>query len=198
MKTTKTIIATASLLLGLGACSATTTSSDGSNDNSGNPAGSITSAVPDEVKAIVDSECNSRPSPTRVNGVINGVSFNYTEVLSEQDEGNVISDGTSLLAKNIDGNLYVEPSTDGKVYWGARKWALAEDKAKADEAIKNVKITSTVSNSAANVIVDHPSEPFPGPRYQVCLVIKAPADWVHELENVAGILTSLDHAGPLS
>ncbi len=197
MKTTKTLLTASLLALGLSACNVATTLNDHLN-NKTDPLGPSLSTIPDEVRALVDSECNGRPKPMKVEGTFNGVSLNYTEVLAEAEEGNKISDGSSLFAKNLVGILHVVPSTDGKVYWGARKWTLAEDKTKADEAMKNIKITSTTSSGKANVVVDHPSGPLPAPRYQVCLVIKAPADWNHQLANVSGILTSLDHAGPLT
>ncbi len=134
---------------------------------------------------ICDSGTHERTTP-------NTSSNNSTQALSEQDEGNIIGDGTKLNAKNIVGILHVEPSTDGKVSWAARKWVYADTKENADAAMKDIKITSTTDKGEAQVIVDHPSGQS-SLRYETCVVVKAPAEWIENLRNDLGVLEVLAH-----
>lgn len=150
--------------------------------------------------ALLNKQCETRPEEMRVSGSINGTNYDYTEVLVEQDQGSSISgDATNLGVLNINGAIYVEPSSDGDVHWGARKWVLAKTKEDASKAMSDIKITSEIdAEKSATVLVDHPSEYFPKPRYEVCVVVQAPATWLHQIQNDSGSITSVNHEAKLA
>lgn len=165
------------------------------------PSGSSsTLAVPESIKSLLEAQCQNRPQPLVVgSATINGQFISgYTEVLSESDEGNIISGSSQLHAKDLVGNLYVEPATDGNVTWAARKWALAANKTKSDTALAKISISSKDNSDNAEVMVSHPNSILPGERYTVCVVVRAPAEWIHTLSNGTGNLTSVSHSGNLN
>lgn len=177
------------LLSLLAACGGATTPSSQTT-----PPESQSSELPSSVSALLSSECNSRPTPQTINATVNGTPYHYTETLAEQDEGHEIASGTHLLAANKVGRLVFKASTDGKVVWGARKWALAGTQAESNTALGNITIRSETISNEAQVVVNHPNNSIPI-RYEVCLVVLGPADWEAHLTNETGDITSENHSG---
>lgn len=149
--------------------------------------------------ALLDTQCATRPEEMQVSGSSDGVDYDYTEVLVEQDQGDTLAgDGIGFEVMNQVGNIYVEPSTDGKVHWGARKWVLAKTKDDATKAMSDIVITSKItSEDVASIAVENPSEEFPKPQYEVCVVVQAPATLEHYLFVAVGNVISLNHEGDL-
>ncbi len=152
----------------------------------GSPAGSVAGEVPSAIKAMLDETCGTRPTPLAEDSEIGGQRLNYAEVLAEEDVGSSISDASKLSAGNINGTLRVKTSSDGNVYWAARKWTLSETMEKAESELENVAISSDVKDNAATVDVSQPDSVLPGTRYETCLVIMAPSDWPQSSNNESG------------
>ncbi len=163
------------------------------------PTGSTSETnITSEVSALLETHCSQRPSRSTINATHNGQEFRYTEALAEQDIGHQITSGTHLLSTNKIGTLVLKPSTDGNVSWGARQWVLAPSQSEADAALHNITITSQVVSDEAKVLVDHPNSQIPGNRYEVCLVVMAPAAWIAQLENDSGDIISENHSGAIT
>ncbi len=175
-------------LMGITLLSACDVSQMQSDLTGSSPAGAASVSIPPAISAIFESECKNRPTPSASSGL----------VLSEQDDANVLSGASKLMASNVSGTLYVEPSTDGKVTWAARKWAIASTKAKADDNVKNVKVNSSVTGGEADLVVSQPNVNTNNEQYQVCIVVQAPADWIQKLTNSSGDLHSVSHVGTLT
>lgn len=169
------------------------------NQPGSGPAGAAASEahITAEVTALLESYCSQRPSRNTINTTRNGQDFIYTEALAEQDTGQQITSATKLLATNTVGTLVLKPSTDNNVSWGARQWALSPTQAEADTALTRITITSRVVSDEAKIQVDHPNSQTPGTRYNICMVVMAPAEWIAQLENNTGNIISENHAGPI-
>lgn len=206
MKTPKTTISTLGILITLylsacgGATSQNTTGQTaGSTSDTPSPTPLASSInVPDNIAPLLNSECPTAPTPQTVDMTVNGQRYNYTESLAQQDEGNQINTGTNILISNKVGNIIFKPSIDGKVYWGVRKWVLAPSQNEANSGTSSITMTSTTIDNQAQVKVDHPSSNVPGTRYQTCLIVLAPADWIADISNNTGNITTDHHTGALT
>lgn len=166
------------------------------------PTTSQNRAVPQQIKTLLDEKCSQRPNPIH----LQTTNIDFTEARLEEDEGDFLVEGKKLHAKNLIGTLYVEPSSDGKFYWAIRKWVFAKDETEAKRIQKNIAITSATNNDEAQVIVNHPDSTLSylnngnivyGEGYQTCLVLMAPANVAHSLENLKGNITSVNHNAAL-
>lgn len=195
-----------------GGTQAAGTGSSGATPSEGATDASAARAVPQEVKDLLTKQCATPPTGTTIDTFVNNQHIVYQDKVVAEDEGDLITDGKKLFAKNLNGVLYIEPSGDNKVYWGARKWTFAKDEETAKKNQKNISITSKTVTDEGQVVVSHPDSTFSsyniinnalvfnshGEGYQVCLVLKAPAEFVQRLEQDSGILTSMDHNNDLA
>ncbi len=165
------------------------------------PPSPIQAGLSEEMKKFLNDRCNGvKPVPQTYGYTVNGQINSYTEVMVPgDDEGGTISAGSRFFGRNPKRSLFVEPASDGKVSWAVRKWVLDQTEAAANDKLKNISVAPELVEEEAKVVVSHPSdEPVPGVRYEVCLVLRVPAEWPISLEGSSTSITSFAHFGPVT